>query len=170
MLLQKIPPFLRILTAMILGLGIGAYTSTVFMGVDAIANAFVMLLQMTALPYISLSLIVGIGGLSATGLSSTFKKSLVILLISVAMVLFFIFLSPIAFPDWTTAEFYSAETIKVSTEFDLVNLFIPANPFNSFADGLIPSVVTFSIFMGIGLMSVHRKKHALLLLIVWNQN
>lgn len=164
MFLQKIPPFLRILTAMILGLGIGAYTSTVFMGVDAIANAFVMLLQMTALPYISLSLIVGIGGLSATGLSSTFKKSLVILLISVAMVLFFIFLSPIAFPDWTTAEFYSAETIKVSTEFDLVNLFIPANPFNSFADGLIPSVVTFSIFMGIGLMSVHRKKHALLLL------
>ena len=41
------PPFLRILVAMGLGLGIGAYTSTVFIGVDAIANAFVMLLQMT---------------------------------------------------------------------------------------------------------------------------
>jgi proton glutamate symport protein len=87
-----------------------------------------------------------------------------ILIVSIAVILFFIFLSPIAFPDWTTAEFYSIETIKVGTEFDLVNLFIPANPFHSFANGLIPSVVTFSIFMGIGLMSVHRKKHALLLL------
>ena len=164
MLLQKIPPFMRILVAMGFGLAIGAYTSTVFIGVDAIANAFVMLLQMTALPYIALSLIVGIGGLSPTGLSRTFKKSLLILLLLMATVLFFIFLSPIAFPDWITAEFYSVETIKVSTEFNLVNLFIPANPFHSFANGLIPSVVTFSIFMGIGLMSVHRKKHAILLL------
>ena len=164
MLLQKIPPFMRILVAMSFGLAIGAYTSTVYMGVDAIANAFVMLLQMTALPYISLSLIVGIGGLSSTGLSSTFKKTLLILFISIATVLFFIFLAPIAFPDWVSAEFYSVETVKASTEFDLVNLFIPANPFHSFANGLIPPVVTFSIFIGIGLMTVHRKKHSLLLL------
>ena len=164
MLFKKIPSFIRILLAMIAGLAIGAYTSTVFMGVDAIANAFVMLLQMTALPYISLSLIVGIGGLSATGLSSTFKQSLLILFVLISTVLFFIFLAPIAFPDWTTAEFYSVETIKVSSEFDLVDLFIPANPFNAFANALIPSIVTFSIFIGIGLMSVHRKKHALLLL------
>jgi Na+/H+-dicarboxylate symporter len=164
MQLKKIPPFIQILLAMVLGLAIGAMTSTVFVGVDTIANAFVMLLQMTALPYISLSLIVGIGGLSATGLSSTFKQSLLILVLLMATVLFFIFLAPIAFPDWTTAEFYSVETIKVSSEFDLVDLFIPANPFHAFANALIPSIVTFSIFMGIGLMSVHRKKHALLLL------
>ncbi len=164
MLFEKIPPFIRILLAMVFGLVIGAYTSTVFFGVDAIANAFVMLLQMTALPYISLSLIVGIGGLSATGLSSTFRQSLLILVIAVAIVLVFIFLSPIAFPDWVTAEFYSVETVKVSKEFNLVDLFIPSNPFHSFANALIPSVVTFSIFMGIGLMTVHRKKHSLLLL------
>jgi proton glutamate symport protein len=161
---KKIPSFIRILLAMVAGLAIGAYTSTVFMGVDAIANAFVMLLQMTALPYISLSLIVGIGGLSSTGLSSTFKKSLLVLFVLIATVLFFIFLAPIAFPNWTTAEFYSAETIKVSSEFDLVDLFIPANPFNAYANAMIPAIVTFSIFMGIGLMNVHRKKHALLLL------
>lgn len=164
MLLQKIPPFMRILVAMGFGLAIGAFTSTVFVGVDAVANAFVMLLQMTALPYIALSLIVGIGGLSPEGLSSTFKKSVLILLLSIATAVFFIFLSPIAFPDWVSAEFYSVETVKVRTEFNLVNLFIPANPFHSFANGLIPSVVTFSIFIGIGLMTVHRKKHSLLLL------
>jgi proton glutamate symport protein len=162
MLLKKIPPFIRILVAMTAGLTIGAITSTVFVGVDAIANAFVMLLQMTALPYISLSLIVGIGGLSSAGLSSTFKQSLLILFLLIATVLFFIFLAPIAFPDWTTAEFYSIDTIKVSSEFDLVDLFIPANPFNAFSNALIPSIVTFSIFMGVGLIGVERKKHALL--------
>jgi proton glutamate symport protein len=96
MLLNKIPPFMQIFIAMILGLVMGAYTSSVFMGVDAIADAFVMLLQMTALPYISLSLIVGIGGLSSTGLSSTFKQSLLIVFLLMTTVLFFIFLAPIA--------------------------------------------------------------------------
>ncbi len=164
MLLKKIPPFIRIIAAMTIGLAIGGYTSTVFVGVDAIANAFVMLLQMTALPYISLSLIVGIGGLSSKGLSGTIKQSVLIIFLLMACVLFFIFLAPIAFPNWSTAEFYSVNTIKVSTEFNLVDLFIPSNPFNAFANALIPSVVTFSIFMGAGLMKVHRKKHALLLL------
>jgi proton glutamate symport protein len=163
-MLKKIPPFIQIIIAMVLGLAIGAYTSTVFMGVEAIANAFVMLLQMTALPYISLSLIVGIGGLSPRGLSSTFKQSLFIIFLLMAAVLFFIFLASISFPDWTIAEFYSVDTIKVSTGFNLVDLFIPANPFNAFSNAVIPSIVTFSIFVGVGLMSVHRKKHALLLL------
>jgi proton glutamate symport protein len=141
MWLNNIPPFMQILITMILGLVMGAYTSSVFMGVDAMADAVVMLLQMTALPYISLSLIVGIGGLSPKGLSSTFKQSLLIVFLLMTTVLFFIFLAPIAFPDWTTAEFYSVETIKVSPEFDLVKLFIPANPFNAFANSLIPSVM-----------------------------
>ena len=79
-MLNKIPLSVRIIVSMILGLLVGAYTSTVFIGVDALANAFVMLLQMTALPYISLSLIVGIGGLSLIEARNTFKQSLFILL------------------------------------------------------------------------------------------
>ncbi len=163
--LKKIPLSIRILVAMFLGLAIGAYTSTVFVGVDAIANAFVMLLQMTALPYISLSLITGIGGLSPLKAARTLKTSLFILLMLLITVLTFILLAPIAFPDWTNADFYSASTIKVSNELNLVDLFIPANPFNAFANALIPAVVMFSIFVGIGLMTVKHKKHTLLLLI-----
>ena len=47
-LLNKIPLSARILLAMILGLAVGAYGSTVYIGVSALADAFVMLLQMTA--------------------------------------------------------------------------------------------------------------------------
>lgn len=163
-LLEKIPLSVRILITMLLGLVVGAFSSTVYASVGALADAFVMLLQMTALPYIALSLIVGIGGLSAFEARSTFKQSLCVLLILMLTVVVFILLSPIAFPDWENAEFYSANTIKVGAEFDLVSLFIPANPFNAFANALIPSVVLFSVFLGVGLMSVPRKASTLLFL------
>jgi len=164
MIFNKIPLSVRILASMFAGLAVGAYSSMVFTGVSAIADAFVMLLQMTALPYIALSLIVGIGGLSPFEARSTFKQSLLILLILMLTVLTFILLAPIAFPDWENAEFYSANTIKVNAEFDLVSLFIPANPFHAFANALIPSVVLFSVFVGVGLMGVKRKNQTLLLL------
>ncbi len=166
--LQNTPASLLIIIAMIAGLVVGATTSTVFTGVNEIANAFVMLLQMTALPYISLSLITGIGGLSSTRISSTIKKSLTILLSLISLVLFFILLAPIAFPSWQSADFYSVNTIKTVQEVDLIQLFIPTNPFYSFAHGLIPSVVMFSIFVGVGLMQVKAKKQTLLALIGLN--
>jgi len=166
--LKNTPASLQIIAAMLVGLLIGATTSTVFIGVNEIANAFVMLLQMTALPYISLSLITGIGGLSSAKISSTVKKSLLILLSLIALLLFFILLAPIAFPNWQSADFYSVNTIKTVQEFDLIELFIPTNPFYSFAHGLIPSVVMFSLFLGVGLMQVKTKKQTLLALIGLN--
>lgn len=166
--LNKTPATLKIIIGLVLGLVLGATTSTVFIGVDEIANAFVMLLQMTALPYISLSLIIGIGGLSPIKVSSALKQALSILITLIAIVLFFILLAPIAFPSWQSADFYSLNTIKVIPEFNLITLFIPTNPFYSFANGLIPSVVMFSIFVGVGLMQAKAKKHTLMALIGLN--
>ncbi|MEH6556904.1 MAG: cation:dicarboxylase symporter family transporter [Oceanicoccus sp.] len=161
---SKIPLSARILGAMFVGIIIGAYTSTVFPGVDAAANAFIMSLQMTALPYISLSLIVGVGGLSIDKIGSTVRQAMLILILLMIIVLLFILLAPISFPDWETAEFYSANVLNLSDDFDLVSLFIPANPFHAFANTLIPSVVFFSLLVGIGLMTVRGKKHTLLVL------
>jgi len=163
-LLSNTSSSLRILIAMFVGLVIGATTSTVYTGVNEIADAFVMLLQMTALPYIALSLIIGIGSLSARKINSAIKKTLTILMALIGLVLFFILLTPIAFPDWKSADFYSLNTIKVTQELDLIQLFIPTNPFHSFAHGLIPSVVMFSLFVGVGLMQVKAKRQTLMAL------
>ncbi len=160
----NMPASVRIIVAMLTDLIIGATTSTVYAGVNEIADAFVMLLQMTALPYIILSLIIGIGSLSANKIKSAIKKTLTILIALVALVLFFILLTPIAFPDWKSADFYSLNTIQTAQELDLIQLFIPTNPFYSFAHGLIPSVVMFSLFIGIGLMQVKAKKQTLMAL------
>lgn len=158
---SKVPSSFRIIIAMIIGLTLGSFSSSVYLGVDELANAFVMLLQMTAIPYIALSLIVGIGSLSPAKVSSTLKKTLVILLALLAVVLVFILLAPISFPNWKSADFYSLNTISTAPEFDIISLFIPTNPFYALANGFIPSIVLFSIFIGIGLMQVKTKKSTL---------
>ncbi|MFQ3267001.1 MAG: proton glutamate symport protein, partial [Colwellia sp.] len=159
--MSKTPSSSRILLAMMIGLVLGSLSSSVYVGVNELANAFVMLLQMTALPYIALSLIVGIGSLSPLKVTNTLKVTLVILMALLVVVITFILLAPIAFPNWKSADFYSLNTISITPEFDIISLFIPTNPFYALANGLIPSVVLFSIFMGIGLMQVKVKKHTL---------
>ncbi|QBG34714.1 cation:dicarboxylate symporter family transporter [Litorilituus sediminis] len=162
--LNKLPLSAKIITAMVLGLLIGFNSDGVLPGVDSLANAFVLALQMTALPYIALSLIIGFGGLAPDKIGTAAKHSLLFLLCLMAIVIAFILLAPIAFPAWQNADFYSLNTIKTQAEVNLVDLFIPKNPFNAFAYGVVPSVVVFSILIGIGLMQAKAKKHTLLAL------
>ncbi len=148
---------------MIFGLILGANFS-LFPGITSLSSAFVLLLQMTALPYIALSLMVGIGSLTPNKAKSAVKASITILLLLTVISILFILLTTIAFPDWKNASFYSAATVKTEAEFDLVSLFIPANPFNAFANAIIPSVVLFSIFFGVGLINIKGKRHTLAVL------
>jgi len=162
--LSKIPLSTRIIIAMAIGLVIGSLSVPLYSMVNHLANAFVMLLQMTALPYISLSLMVGIGGLSASKAKSALKSTVLLILLLMAIMLCFILMAPLSFPNWQSAEFYSANTIKVSQEFNLIELFIPSNPFNAFANAVIPSVVLFSVFIGVGLMPIKNKRQTLAVL------
>jgi len=164
MSIYKIPLSVQIISAMFIGLLLGYILATPYSVINNIANAFVTLLQMTVLPYITLSLIVGLGGLSPDKAKKVSKQSLAIIFIMILVVLFFIFSTPLAFPDWQHAEFYSVNTIKVADEFNLVSLFISANPFSAFANTLIPAVVFFSICLGLGLMQIKSKRQTLLVL------
>ena len=56
----------KILICMGLGLLIGLLTDAPLVGTETASQAFVLLLQMTALPFVALSLISGIGSLSKT--------------------------------------------------------------------------------------------------------
>ena len=154
----------RIIVAMTMGLIIGSFSVTLYSTVNHLADAFVMLLQMTARPYISLSLMVGIGGLSASKAKSALKSTIILVILLIALMLCFILMAPLSFPSWQTAEFYSANTVKVSQEFNIVELFIPSNPFNAFANAVIPSVVFFSVFIGVGLIPIKNKRQTLAVL------
>lgn len=151
----------KIIIAMILGLIIGFSTHFTLPVIDLIGQGFVMLLQMTALPYISVSLIYGIGSMSRQQSKQLLKYGSTSFIFLIFTVLFFIFLAPIAFPDWTAAAFYSASALEVKHELNILQLFLPANPFNAFAEAVIPAVVVFSIFIGIGFIGVENKRRSL---------
>ncbi|SEL45842.1 amino acid ABC transporter substrate-binding protein, PAAT family [Colwellia chukchiensis] len=162
--LNQIPLSVRILIAMAIGLIIGSTSLGLYDSINHLADAFIMLLQMTALPYIALSLMLGIGGLSAQKAKAALKSTLLLILLLMTLMLCFILMAPLSFPNWQSAEFYSANTVKVSQEFSLIALFIPSNPFNAFANAVIPSVVFFSILVGVGLMPIRNKRHTLAVL------
>ncbi len=145
------------IAGMLLGLLAGLTSSDLFWGVDAIADSFYTLLQMTALPYISLSLIAGVGKLTPRFIKETLRASLLMFSVLLGICLIVILSGSFAFPDWLNANFYNANTVKPTTELNFVEMFIPSNPFNAYANTVIPSVVIFSLFVGVGLRKVKNK-------------
>ncbi|MEW6998290.1 cation:dicarboxylase symporter family transporter [Colwelliaceae bacterium BS250] len=151
----------KIIIAMVLGLIIGFSTQFTLPVIETIGQGFVMLLQMTALPYISVSLIYGIGSMSRKQGKQLIKFGSISFLILLSSVLILIFLAPIAFPDWTAAAFYSASSTIPEEKLNILQLFIPANPFFAYAQTIIPAVVVFSIFVGIGFIRIENKRRSL---------
>ncbi len=162
--LKNIPLSAKIIFGLILGIVLGMQIQQLYPIINSLASAFVTLLQMTALPYISLSLIVGVAGLSADKIKTPLYYTLFAILGLITLTLLCIFTAPIAFPDWKNAEFYSANTVKPIIDVDWIAVFIPANPFSAFATSAIPAVVLFSVFVGAGLIAIKNKKHALMML------
>ena len=121
-------------------------------------DAFILLLQMSVLPYVALSLISGLGRLSRGEAKSLARNAGISLLILWAITLSIMLMVPLAFPDWTTASFYSTALVEERPAFDFVRLFIPANPFASLADTVVPAVVVFSIAVGLALIAIERKE------------
>ena len=54
-------------------------------------------------------------------------------------------LVPLAYPNWPAASFFSSTLVETGDGTDFLDLFIPANPFRSLAESLVPSVVVFSV-------------------------
>ena len=77
------------------------------------------------------------------------------------LALSFAFLIPLTFPSVQNASFFSSSLVERRPAFDFVDLYIPANPFNSLANNVVPAVVLFSIILGVALVGVERKERLL---------
>ena len=66
-------------------------------------------------------------------------------------------LVPLTFPSTETAAFFSTTLLERRPPFDFVDLYIPANPFYSLANNIVPAVVLFSIVLGVAVIGLERK-------------
>lgn len=143
------------------GLGLGILCGLFFgEGAGSLAifgDGYVRLLQMTVVPYVLVSLVGGLGRLG-TGQARQIGSQgggLILFLWAIAMIV--LLALPMAYPDWEAGAFFSTSEESAQADFDPLLLYLPANPFFSLANTILPAVVVFSILMGAALITVPEK-------------
>ena len=151
----------KILVGLLLGVFVGIFFGEHASVFKIVADGFVKLLQMTVLPYITLSIITSLGALSYDQVKTLGLRAGTVLIGLWCLALVFTFLLPLAFPAVETASFFSAALVERRPPFNFIDLFIPSNPFYALSNNVVPAVVLFSVFVGVALIGVERKQTAL---------
>jgi len=150
-----------ILTSLVLGIACGLFFGELCTPLKPVGDVFIGLLQMTVLPYITLSLILNLGRISLKQTRSMALTVIALLLVLWCIGLFSVCLMSLSFPFWQKGAFFSTSIIEGPKTESLYNLFVPANPFFSLANNSVPAVVLFSIGLGIALSSISKREHLL---------
>lgn len=152
-------------TQVLLGLGLGVVAGIVFgewmRHLQVIGNIFVGLLQMTVLPYIVVSLIASLGRLTYREVRLLATRGGIFILLFWLLAVLVVLGMVIGFPGWESATFFSTSLIEEREAFNLVKLYIPANPFSSLSNGIIPAIVLASLAGGLALIAVPDKGYLL---------
>ena len=131
----------RILVGLVAGIVTGLFIGERAAALQVFADAYIKLLQMTVLPYVTVSIITGLGALSYEQAKSLGLRVGAVLLLLWAVALVAVLLFPLMFPTLQTASFFSTTLVEPREPFDLVSLYIPSNPFNSLANNIVPAVL-----------------------------
>jgi Na+/H+-dicarboxylate symporter len=161
---MSLPPMsssTKILVGLLLGVFVGLFFGEHAAVLKVAADGFVKLLQMTVLPYITLSIITSLGRLSFDQVKTLGLRAGAVLIGLWCFALVFTFLIPLAFPSVETASFFSTALVERRRPFNFVDLFIPSNPFYALSNNVVPAVVLFSVFLGVALIGIERKQTAL---------
>jgi Na+/H+-dicarboxylate symporters len=150
---------------MLVGLSIGIAAGLLFgertAAVQGLADAYIKLLQMTVLPYVTGSLIAGLGSLRLEQARQVGLRVAAVLLLLWTTALAAVFVFPLLFPVHQTASFFSTTLLEPPESIDLVSLYIPANPFNSLANAVVPAVALLRALIGIAVITLPNKARLL---------
>ncbi len=148
---------LQIVLGVLFGVVVGLFFGELAAPLEAIGIVYVRLLQMTILPYIFFSLIVGFGSLTYERAGLFARRAGVVLLLFWGIGLTIVALMATTFPDRESASFFNPGILSEPKQVSLVELFVPSNPFEALASSAIPAVVLFSILFGLALIAVPSK-------------
>src|SRR5688572_990011 len=109
----------RILVSLGAGVLVGLALGEQAAIVQPAADAFVKLLQMTVLPYVTLSIVKSIGSLNVAQARTLGVRAGVVLASLWLVGLGFAFLIPLAFPHLETAMFFSTSLLERRQPFDV---------------------------------------------------
>lgn len=155
---KKVSMSVIIIFSFAFGIGFGLFFGEMISWMAVIGDAFIKLLQMTIIPYIIVSLISSLGKLSIEQAKSLGIKVGQLMLIIWVIGLLVIFFIKYIFPEWQSGEFFSVNELNAPKSINLLDLYIPSNPFYSLSNSYIPAIVVFCVATGIALISVKNKE------------
>ena len=144
----------QMLLGLFLGIGIGIFLGEFSQPFSIVGNIYIGLLQMTVLPYIVVSLVANLGRISWSESRGLLLAAVSVLALILILGMGMLIVIPYAFPEWQSGSFFRATMVESAKAFDLVAMYIPANPFNSLANNIVPAVVLFSILLGVGVSGI----------------
>ena len=147
----------QILIGIAAGVAAGLFFGERVAFLQAVADVYVKLLQMTVLPYVVLSLVGGFGALKAADAARLALRVGGVVLALWAVTLLGVFTLPLMFPRIDSASFFSTTLLDEGAGFDLIGLYVPDNPFHALANNIVPAVVLFSALLGVALIAVPKK-------------
>ena len=154
----------QILLSLLLGVAVGLFFGELAAPIKVVGDAFVLLMQMAVLPFVTVSLIAGLGTIDAKDAARMAFRAGAALLVLWGAAIIGVLILPLAFPDWESASFFSSSLVEETASFDFLKLFIPANPFHSFSEAIVPAIVVFSVALGIALIHIEKKEHLIAML------
>ena len=160
-LTRRMNPPRLVFFSLLLGIATGIFFGEMVAWLQIVGDIFIKLLQVTVIPFISVSLITGIGSQKLEDVKALALKGGGILLLVWTIVVVVLLFIPLAFPDWPSGSFFSTTLTEQASTPDFLRLFIPSNPFYAYANAIVPAVVVFSIFMGIALIGLPGKESVL---------
>jgi Na+/H+-dicarboxylate symporter len=124
------------------------------------ASAYIMLLKITAVPYLIGAIIHGVGQLSLSQAKVILKKGLIFVLITWGVNIAMVYATYSIFPKSkvTPITGYIAGN---TPSLNFAELLIPENIFYDLSRNIIPAIVIFSLLIGIALMRL-KEKHVLI--------
>ena len=147
-----------VLICFALGVITGLFFGEKVAWMEGIGNAFIKLLQMTIIPYIVVSLMTSLGKMSYKQARSLGVQVGKLMLLFWIVGLLAIYLIQFIFPSWESASFFSTALLEKPDPINLIDLYIPANPFFSLSNSYIPAIVVFCVATGIALIGIKEKK------------
>ncbi|MDJ0902377.1 MAG: cation:dicarboxylase symporter family transporter [Xenococcus sp. MO_188.B8] len=149
---------IQVLIGFALGIMAGVFFGEMTSSLEILGTAYIRLFQMPVIPYMLVSLIAGLGKLNFRTAKSLGINAGLTLLFLWAIIIFILIVYPLGFPNWQSASFFSESLVEPTKKINFVELFLPSNPFSAMANTIIPSVVTFSIAVGLSLIIVDQKQ------------
>lgn len=156
MRLFKISLTLQMAIATVLGIFCGLFLGDICDIFAPYSAAYIMILKITAIPYLIGAIIHGVGQLAPSQAKQILKKGIFFISLAWTINILMVFAINYLFPRPTSTQVGGYVSSDIP-QLNFADLLIPDNIFYDLANNIVPAIVIFSLLVGIALMYLKEK-------------